>query len=393
MRTQVFISYRRNGGLEAAKNIYETLKDSYEVFFDKESLRNGRFDLNIENAIRSCTDFLLILSDQIFNRFEDEGDWISRELELALKYSKNIIPIFLHDFIPPVTKNETIRTVMNYNGLQYSNPDFFENLLIFLMSNKKCVLNLECDETGYKLGTQAIDELKAIYRRTRYTKEYGVRIVLNFPALNVAGEKLVSKELCGHKREIAVKNKILQLIDSQQRKRDRLELAIEYMIGDTCNIECAPLWEFLKNEPLTKEHYLDENGSIQSYFSVCVWVHIIEELLREITLGPSGRFHQYANEQRNEYTKIDCIRKDRPLWSFTTFAKNEECTKSIEYYQFMELSPFTLSPQTILTMILPDFYFQVAHDLLYRDIEKLHKDLMDPECTIRILECYWFGLH
>ena len=78
MRTQVFISYRRDGGLETAKQLHALLKDNYEVFFDKESLRNGTFDDKIEYAISECTDFLLILSNNIFDRFEEEGDWISR---------------------------------------------------------------------------------------------------------------------------------------------------------------------------------------------------------------------------------------------------------------------------------------------------------------------------
>lgn len=392
MRKQIFISYRRNGGLETAKDIFHHLNDKYEIFFDMKSLRNGRFDLKIEEAIKQCTDFILILSNQIFSRFEDDGDWISRELELALKGSKNIIPIFLNDFTQPSTDNETIKKVLNYNGIKYSDAEFYEKLSGFLVSNKKCILDIECDETGYKLGNSAIEALKEVYRNTRFTKEYGVHIVLNFPDLNVAGEKLVPSTISGNERDIAVKNKILQLINEQERRRDRLELAIEFMIGDTCNIEGAPLWELLKIEPLAQEHYFDKKGAIQSYYSVCVWVHIIEELLKEITLGSSGRYHQYANVQRSEYTKIDCIRRDSPSWSFSSFAENAECSESVDYYQTMKISPFCLSPKTILTMILPDFYYKVSHDLLYRDIEKLHKDLMDPECTIRILECYWFGL-
>jgi len=81
MRTQIFISYRREDGLAAARAIEAGLRDTYEVFFDMESLRNGRFDLSIEEAIGACTDFLLILSPSIFNRINADGDWISRELQ------------------------------------------------------------------------------------------------------------------------------------------------------------------------------------------------------------------------------------------------------------------------------------------------------------------------
>lgn len=392
MRTQVFISYRRNDGLKIAKDIFDHLNDKYEVFFDMESLRNGRFDLKIEEAIRKCTDFILILSNQIFSRFEDDGDWISRELALAIKGSKNIIPVFADDFVQPATSNQVINTVLNYNGIRYSDEKFYDCLANFLKSSKKCVLNIECDQTGYKVGSSAIEELKEVYRKTRYTKEYGVHIILNFPDLNMAGDHLVCATLTGQSRDSTVKNKILHLLNAQQRYRERLECAIEYMIADTCNIEGAPLWNVLKDEPLANEHYFDKNGAIQSYFPVCVWIHIIHELLKEITLASGGRYNQYANVQRDEYVKIDCIRCDKPTWSFTSFAKREECDKSVAYYQASRISPFCLDPKTILTMILPDFYYKVAHDMLYLNNEKLNQDLMDPECTIRILECYWFGL-
>ncbi|MBO5716029.1 MAG: toll/interleukin-1 receptor domain-containing protein [Clostridia bacterium] len=392
MRTQIFISYRRDGGLEAAREIYDFLHDKYEVFYDNESLRNGKFDIAIEDRIKQCSDFILILSKQIFERFENEGDWISRELGLALEHSKNIIPIFLDGFEIPVTNNKTVLEVMRYNGIKYSAENFYDKLALFLVSNKKCVLDIECDDKGYKLGESAIETLKEVYRRTRLTKNYGVHVVLNLPDLDVAAERLVSAELSGNERDIAIKNKKLKLIRKHQKNRDKLELAIEFMIGDTCNVEQAPLYELLKDIPLAKEHYFDENGAIESYYSVCVWVKVIEELLKEITLESQDRYFERANNRRDEYIKIDCIRWDRPQWSFTTFAKRSECNESVEYYQINRPSPFTLSAETVLYNILPDFYYKVAHDLLYRESEMLHKDLMNPECTIRILECYWFGL-
>lgn len=41
----IFISYRRNGGYETARHIYDLLKrDGYSVSFDKNNLMNGNFD-------------------------------------------------------------------------------------------------------------------------------------------------------------------------------------------------------------------------------------------------------------------------------------------------------------------------------------------------------------
>lgn len=398
MRTQIFISYRRDGGLEAAREIYGFLHDKYEVFYDNESLRNGKFDVAIEDRIKQCTDFILILSKQIFERFENEGDWISRELSLALKHSKNIIPVFLDGFEMPVTNNKTVLEAMRYNGIKYSSENFYDKLAIFLVSNKKYVLNVECDNEGYKLSESAIETLKEIYRRTRLTKNYGVHIVLNLPNLDTAAEKLVPAELSDDKRDIAIKNKKLMLLKKHQKNQDKLEIAIGFMIGDTCNVEQAPVYELLKDIPLAKEHYFDENGAIESYLSVCVWIKVIEELFKEITLESYGRDYERANARRNEYVKLDCIRWDRPQWSFITFAKRSECNESVDYYQAHRPSPFTLSPETILYNVIPDFYYKVAEHLLYADDiygdpDTFRRDMMDPKCTIRILECYWFGLH
>ena len=60
MRTQIFISYRRDGGLDTAKALCENLTEKYEVFFDMNSLRNGRFEEAIEKAITEIAYMMII---------------------------------------------------------------------------------------------------------------------------------------------------------------------------------------------------------------------------------------------------------------------------------------------------------------------------------------------
>lgn len=52
-RYDIFISYRRKGGLQMAESLYEwlTVKKGYSVFFDKKSLREGRWDKELRRQV------------------------------------------------------------------------------------------------------------------------------------------------------------------------------------------------------------------------------------------------------------------------------------------------------------------------------------------------------
>lgn len=103
-RYDIFISYRRSGGYETAKHLYDLLtRDGYKVSFDIDTLRNGNFDTAIYDRIRKCKDFIIILSPGIFDRSLQKGssaenDWVRKELAFALKENKNIIPVMLSGF-------------------------------------------------------------------------------------------------------------------------------------------------------------------------------------------------------------------------------------------------------------------------------------------------------
>lgn len=90
----IFISYRRNGGIDSAVALQSTLKHMhYRVFLDVDSMHTGRFDTTLLERIKECQDFLLILSPGALTRCKDENDWVRREIEYAISLKKNIIPI------------------------------------------------------------------------------------------------------------------------------------------------------------------------------------------------------------------------------------------------------------------------------------------------------------
>jgi hypothetical protein len=129
---EVFISYRRKGGYNTAKLIYDRLKlDGYSVSFDIDTLEKGDFDKELESRVKECKDFLVILNPGIFDRFynpdaDPKDDWVRREMACALAENKNIVPLFLDGFewpknaLPPDVKDITRK-----NGIDL-NPKYFE---------------------------------------------------------------------------------------------------------------------------------------------------------------------------------------------------------------------------------------------------------------------------
>ena len=90
----IFLSYRRNPGRDFAR----TLKQAFEyrgwsVFFDYNSLRDGKFNEEIFTAIENCDVFVLSYSEGSLDRCRNEDDWVRIEIEHAIKHGKKIIPV------------------------------------------------------------------------------------------------------------------------------------------------------------------------------------------------------------------------------------------------------------------------------------------------------------
>lgn len=134
----IFISYRREGGYDTAKHLYDLLtRDGYKVSFDIDTLRNGDFDTSLLKRIDECKDFILIIDEHSFDRtldphFNPNNDWLRQELAYAIKKGKNIIPIFLNG-VKGFPKNlpSDIKGVSKKNGPEYNRyyfNDFYTKL-------------------------------------------------------------------------------------------------------------------------------------------------------------------------------------------------------------------------------------------------------------------------
>lgn len=130
MSCDVFISYRRTDGIYPAMVLYRDLIDSgYNVFYDIASLRGGRFPTLLEENVRSCTDFLLIVTHDAFsNRIFDANDWVRKEIKLALETNKNIIPIFIGDARMPSELPDDIKEILEYDGVFQVDPQIIHDI-------------------------------------------------------------------------------------------------------------------------------------------------------------------------------------------------------------------------------------------------------------------------
>ena len=90
----IFISYRRSDGDAIARilNAEFALRD-FRCFLDFDNLKGGKFDERIEDAIIDAPVFVMVLTPDYFERCNQEGDWVRREIELALAKEKIIVPI------------------------------------------------------------------------------------------------------------------------------------------------------------------------------------------------------------------------------------------------------------------------------------------------------------
>ena len=90
----VFISYRRSDGTDKARILDLAFGiDDCRTFLDFKSLGTGAFDKRLEDAVLDAPIFVMVLTPDYFARCNEKGDWVRREIELALDNGKIIIPI------------------------------------------------------------------------------------------------------------------------------------------------------------------------------------------------------------------------------------------------------------------------------------------------------------
>ena len=127
MAHDVFISYRRDGGLDLAGRIKDHLVlAGYNPFYDVETMKSGRFDKQLYEKIDECKHFLLILPPKGLNRCRNNNDWVRKEVEYAIRQKKHIITVLMPGFTFPKRLPPSI-DVIRYVQAVVPTPETFEH--------------------------------------------------------------------------------------------------------------------------------------------------------------------------------------------------------------------------------------------------------------------------
>ena len=125
-KSEIFISYRRDGGEFVAKKLRDTLvKAHYHAFLDIEGLGSGDFNEHLLQAIDSSSDYILVLSNNSLDRCVNDDDWVRREIEYAHSKNKHIIALVNKGFQFPENLPESCQflNTSEIEKIEYENLD------------------------------------------------------------------------------------------------------------------------------------------------------------------------------------------------------------------------------------------------------------------------------
>jgi tetratricopeptide (TPR) repeat protein len=95
----VFISYRREASWTLVEALYQRLVAAgIDAFYDIVDVRAGKFEEIIFNQIRARPYFVLVLTPGTLERCALPGDWVRREIEMAVASRRLIVPVYTPTF-------------------------------------------------------------------------------------------------------------------------------------------------------------------------------------------------------------------------------------------------------------------------------------------------------
>lgn len=128
-RYDIFISYRRDLGAQYARTMQLMLeKKGYKVFLDYDELVDGKFSPKIEAAIKEAPVYMIILTRGALDRCANEGDWVRKEIEIALRENKHIIPVNPDNTFDGIPDGVPANIKDAIEGTQYSEVNFGQTL-------------------------------------------------------------------------------------------------------------------------------------------------------------------------------------------------------------------------------------------------------------------------
>lgn len=331
----IFISYRRDGGEQTARLIFEHLTQCrYSVFLDREELRSSEFNKQLYKRIEECKDFILVLSPNALDRCKNEGDWVRCEIAHALNCGKNIIPVIIGRFNFPEVLPRDIEELIKQNGVPFSLEfyDAFEvKLKSFLISqpnrfgsksrlsrNKfnKIVLLIMLFQffimaiwIGIRLSGDSNDDNTISIQAAELT-DFGMILPLEPLKLVCESNPDGSLEVTTNIGSLEISHESL------------IELIEQDNIGETINISIIEL-----KESQIYDYYATLNNDIAVVeINICTDEGIVLDLKDDVTfvMNPKGEYSykdlhvwEIKRKANSEYNEIDLVQLDHSDGSFT----------------------------------------------------------------------------
>ena len=123
----VFISYRREQSMDAARLISNALKErKLRTFLDIDELGPGRFDQALLTTVANTPNLVVLLTPHALDHAAEEQDWLRQEISQAMKTNSNIVPVMMpgFQFPEPQALPEDLRDLRSYQGAGYSSEFF-----------------------------------------------------------------------------------------------------------------------------------------------------------------------------------------------------------------------------------------------------------------------------
>lgn len=158
--TRIFISYRRQDSADVTGRIYDRLVSRFgreNVFKDVDTIPYGTdFRKEVGKAVSDSGVFLIVIGDRWLNVTDEEGkkrldnpnDFVSVEVEAALKRDIRVIPLLVRDARMPSEAElpEPIKSLAYRNAVQIRNDPDFDHDMSRLIESLHDILN----QTGQK---------------------------------------------------------------------------------------------------------------------------------------------------------------------------------------------------------------------------------------------------
>ena len=128
-RLKLFISYRRASWpfTKILARDLGTLLDA-DIFVDIDGVNDSNFEQSILRHLRESDAVLLVVTDETFGkRIHQPGDWVRREIALALELRKSMALALLSGLTPPAANKlpEDIRLVTRVQGVPFY-PEYWD---------------------------------------------------------------------------------------------------------------------------------------------------------------------------------------------------------------------------------------------------------------------------